>query len=132
VQDFRQLQVWQKSHQLVLLVYRTTQAFPANEIYGLTNQMRRASVSVPSNIAEGSGRGSDKDFARFVQIAIGSISELEYQTLLARDLGYINANTYNELAVQITEAKRMLIGLHKKLTAKSQQLTANSQKLKSL
>ncbi|MFO7682428.1 MAG: four helix bundle protein [Chloroflexota bacterium] len=111
--------MWQKSHQLVLLVYRTTQAFPANEIYGLTNQMRRASVSVPSNIAEGSGRGSDKDFARFVQIAIGSISELEYQTLLARDLGYINANTYNELALQTTEAKRMLIGLHKKLTANS-------------
>ncbi|MBK7917368.1 MAG: four helix bundle protein [Chloroflexi bacterium] len=119
MQDFRQLQVWQKSHQLVLQVYGIIQAFPASEGYGLSQQMRRASVSVPSNIAEGSGRGSDKEFAHFAQIAIGSISELEYQLLLAKDLGYLNASRYQELSLQITEVKRMLIGLRKKLKANS-------------
>ena len=119
MQDFRQLLVWQKSHEMVLRIYGVTQAFPASEVYGLSNQMRRASVSVPSNIAEGSGRGSDKEFAQFVQIAISSISELEYQTLLAKDLGYMSITTYNELTGQITEVKRMLIGLRKKLKANS-------------
>jgi four helix bundle protein len=119
VQDFRQLQVWQKSHQLVLQVYAATKAFPPAEMYGLSNQMRRASVSVPSNIAEGCGRGSDKEFAQFTQVALGSISELEYQTLLAKDLGYMSLNTYNELTAQISEVKRMLIGLRKKLKATS-------------
>ena len=122
MQDFRQLQVWQKSHQLVLQVYGITQAFPASEGYGLSQQMRRASVSVPSNIAEGSGRGSDKEFAHFAQIAVGSISELEYQLLLAKDLGYLNASRYQELSLQITEVKRMLIGLRKKLKANSYSL----------
>ncbi|MCB8982952.1 MAG: four helix bundle protein [Ardenticatenaceae bacterium] len=119
MQNFRQLLVWQKSHELVLRIYGVTQAFPASEVYGLSNQMRRASVSVPSNIAEGSGRGSDKEFAQFMQIAIGSISELEYQALLAKDLGYMSITTYNELSGQVSEVKRMLIGLRKKLKANS-------------
>lgn len=117
MQDFRQLQVWQKSHLLVLAVYQASQTFPSHEMYGLTNQLRRAVVSVPSNIAEGSGRGSDADFARFVQIAVGSVSETEYQLLLAHDLGYLNAVTHTDLQEQIAEIKRMMLGLLKKLKA---------------
>ncbi|CAD7851210.1 MAG: hypothetical protein [Olavius algarvensis Gamma 1 endosymbiont] len=87
--DYRQLSVWAKAHQLVLLVYRKTRQFPADERFGLISQMRRAAASIPSNIAEGSGRGSDQDFARFARIATGSTNELEYQCILAKDLGYL-------------------------------------------
>jgi four helix bundle protein len=87
MQDFRNLLVWQKSHELVLEIYRISRDFPREELFGLTSQMRRCAVSVPSNIAEGCGRGSDPDFARFLIIAMGSCSELEYQVLLSRDLG---------------------------------------------
>lgn len=85
MQDFKQLKVWEKSHLLALAIYQATHTFPSSEQYGLTNQLRRATVSIPSNLAEGSGRGSDADFGRFVQIAIGSASEVEYQLLLAHD-----------------------------------------------
>ena len=77
MKDFRQLQVWEKSHQLALGVYKATQDFPKEELYGLTSQIRRASTSIPTNIAEGCGRGTDPEFARFLQIAMGSASETE-------------------------------------------------------
>jgi four helix bundle protein len=111
VQSFRNLLVWQKSHELVLQVYRITRDFPREELYGLTSQMRRAAVSVPSNIAEGCGRGSDPDFARFLIIAAGSASELEYQLLLSRDLGYLETTLHHSLEEKATEIKRMLSSL---------------------
>jgi four helix bundle protein len=90
MKDFKELKVWVKAHQLTLAVYQATTTFPKEELYGLTSQMRRSAASIPTNIAEGCGRGSDDDFRRFLQIAMGSASELEYQLLLAHDLGYFS------------------------------------------
>ena len=120
----RNYQVFQRSHQLVLEIYRHSRAFPKEEIFGLTSQMRRAAASIPANIAEGCGRGSDADFARFIHIASGSACELEYHCLLARDLGYINDETFSVLDSEVNEVKKMLVGLGNRLTAKSQLLTA--------
>lgn len=111
MQDFHQLKVWQKSHAVALAVYEATRSFPKEELYGLTSQMRRAAVSVPSNIAEGCGRDSQPQFAHFLQIAFGSASELEYQLLLARDLGFLVTSAYGTLNTDITECKRMLASL---------------------
>ncbi len=115
MQNFRNLKVWQNSHQLVMKIYSYTHKFPKEEIYGLTSQIRRSSISVSSNIAEGCGRGSDSDFARFVQIAIGSASELEYQVFLAYKLGYFTNTEYQELSENIETIKKMLTTLKKKL-----------------
>ena len=98
MQDFKSLKVWRKSHQVTLGVYKATVAFPKAELYGLTSQMRRCSVSIPANIAEGCGRGGAADFARFLRIAMGSASELEYHCLLSRDLGFLNGEGYTRLA----------------------------------
>jgi four helix bundle protein len=117
VRDFRKLQVWEKSHQLTLAIYKATVGFPIAESYGLTNQIRRASASIPANIAEGCGRNSKADFARFLSIAMGSTSELEYHLLLAHDLSYLATPDYQRLASQTTEIKRMLTGFIKTLKA---------------
>lgn len=93
MKDFRNLKVWEKSHQLALAVYKATSTFPRHELYGLTSQIRRACASIPANIAEGCGRSGDAELARFLQIAMGSASELEYHLLLARDLGFLSAPT---------------------------------------
>ncbi|MCI0395592.1 MAG: four helix bundle protein [Chloroflexi bacterium] len=119
MQDFRQLQVWQKSHAIVLAIYQATQAFPPSEMYGLTNQLRRSSTSIPTNIAEGCGRGSDAGFVRFLHFAVGSANEVEYQLLLAHDIGYLNQAVYQQLNQQTAEIKRMLIGLLKTLKINS-------------
>jgi four helix bundle protein len=108
MRDFKQLKVWQKAHHLVLNVYRNPRDFPPEERFGLTAHLLRSAASVPSNIAEGCGREGDKELARFLTIAAGSASETEYQLLLARDLGYLNQPTYQELDTQINEVKRML------------------------
>jgi len=97
LKDFRKLKVWEKSHDLTLVVYRATQAFPQHELYGLTSQIRRACASIPANIAEGCGRNGDPELARFLQIAMGSASELEYHLLLAHDLGLLNTVQYEPL-----------------------------------
>lgn len=81
MKDFRKLQIWEKSHVLVLSVYKQTKSFPKEELFGLTSQIRRAAASIPANIAEGCGRGSDAELARFAQISMGSASELEYHIL---------------------------------------------------
>jgi four helix bundle protein len=117
MKDFRQLKVWQKAHQLTLAIYQVTASFPRDEIYGLTSQMRRAAASIPSNLAEGCGRNSDAELARFSSMAAGSASELEYHLLLARDLNLIQLNDYQLLADQIIEIKRMLTVFVQKLTA---------------
>lgn len=117
--DYRNLQVWTKAHQLTTAVYRVTGTFPKEEIYGLTSQMRRAAVSIPSNIAEGSGRGSNPDFIRFLRIASGSVNELEYQCLLAQELGFMQTDSQQQLTTQISEVRRMLSGLINKLNSSS-------------
>jgi four helix bundle protein len=117
MKDFRELNVWQKAHELTLVVYRVTASFPRDELYGLTSQLRRASASVPANLAEGCCRAGDAEFARFCSIAMGSASELEYHLLLAKDLKLIPSKDSEELDRRTTEVKRMLTSLLQKLTA---------------
>lgn len=119
MKDFRDLKVWEKAHALTLEVYRRTQDFPGEERYALTRQIRRCAVSIPTNIAEGCGRGSDAELARFLQIARGSASELEYTLLLARELGMLQEPAHEALVPRIAEVQRMLTALIKKLTAQS-------------
>lgn len=117
MKDFRELKVWEKAHALALEVYQRTKDFPAEERYALTRQIRRCATSIPTNIAEGCGRNGDAELSRFMQIAMGSASELEYTLLLAKDLGLLNDSTYKPLADHVGEVKRMLAALIKKLTA---------------
>ena len=119
MQNFRKLQVWEKSHNLTLRIYRLTSKFPREEIYGLTSQMRRACASIPTNIAEGCGRESSADFARFLQIAIGSASETEYLILLAHDLEYLTADQHAELMDTTIRVKKMLTALGKNVRMNS-------------
>lgn len=115
MKDFRQLKVWEKSHQLALAVYKATKEFPKEELYGLTSQIRRASMSIPTNIAEGCGRNTDADFARFLQMAMGSASETEYQLILAHDLGFLPNDSHEQLHSEVEEVKRTLASLPKTL-----------------
>jgi four helix bundle protein len=101
--DFKQLKVWQKAHDVTLAIYRVTGDFPRSEIYGLSSQMRRCAISIGSNIAEGRGRDRDPEFARFIGIAYGSACELEYQLLVAKDLGYVSMQDYTELTGSLAE-----------------------------
>ena len=96
MEDFKDLKVWSKAHELALAVYSCTRAFPREEIYGLTSQLRRATSSIGANIAEGCGRRSDAEMKRFLQIARGSSSEVEYHLLLARDLGFIDRDEFRK------------------------------------
>jgi four helix bundle protein len=110
MRNFRELKVWHKAHQLTLDVYAATKTFPRDELYGLTSQIRRTAVSIGANIAEGAGKNSSAEFGRFLQIALGSASELEYHLLLPRDLGYLIPEIYLQLSQQTIEAKKMLSG----------------------
>lgn len=111
VTDFKQLKVWRKAHQMALDTYRVTAAFPKEEMYGLTSQLRRAAASIGANVAEGCGRRSDGEMCRFLQIARGSASEMEYHVLLARDLHFLNEQDFHNLTRQADELQRMLTGL---------------------
>jgi four helix bundle protein len=115
MQDFKKLKVWEKGHQITLAIYKLTARFPKEELYGLTSQMRRAAASIVSNIAEGCGRAGRADFGRFLQMATGSASELEYQLLLAHDLNYLKAEEYQNLEKGVVEVKRMLSALMQRL-----------------
>jgi four helix bundle protein len=115
MQDFHDLKVWEKSHLLTLAIYRETVCLPKEERYGLTSQIRRASSSIPANIAEGCGRFSSDELRRFLEIAMGSASELEYHLLLARDLGYLQIAVYDCLNQSTCEVKRMLASFIMKL-----------------
>ncbi|MCG3113825.1 MAG: four helix bundle protein [Candidatus Manganitrophus sp. SB1] len=115
MKDFRELKVWEKGHELTLSIYQATLSFPKEERYGLTSQIRRSSASIPANIAEGCGRFGDAEFARFLQIAMGSASETEYHILLARDLKFIKDEDYRHLEQQVIEVKRMLSSFIEKL-----------------
>jgi len=116
IESYRSLLVWQKSVDFVVLVYRLLGRFPKNEQYGLSSQMQRAAVSIPSNIAEGKERQSDRDFARFLAIALGSLAELETQLLIAQRLGYLDEFDWQETSAQADEIGKMLRSLHKKLS----------------
>jgi four helix bundle protein len=117
MRDFRQIKIWAKAHELTLEIYKITSRFPREELYGLTSQLRRASASIPANIAEGFGRGGNAELARFLQIGMGSAYEVEYQALLAKDWGFIRTDTYVQLERQIIEVKRMLAGFLLKVRA---------------
>jgi four helix bundle protein len=118
MKNFRELKVWQKAHQLTLLLYKTTETFPMDEKYGLVSQIKRASSSVAANIAEGCGKNGDAELARYLQIAMGSASELEYHLLLAHDLKMLESARYQELMNEVTQIKKMLVAFIKKLRRK--------------
>lgn len=115
VEDYKDLLVWQKSFCLCKLVFKLTTAFPVQDKYGLVHQLRKSAVSVPSNIAEGNGRGTRKDYVRFLWIARGSACELETQLLLARDIGLASRDESSECIALADECKRMLLGLIRSL-----------------
>jgi four helix bundle protein len=115
MQPFTELKVWQRSHLLVLQLYRLTREFPADERFGLTSQLRRAVTSVPTNIAEGSRRQHRQDFARFLNIAKGSLGEVEYLLMLGRDLDYVDEETTRPQIDEANEIARMLYALRRKV-----------------
>jgi four helix bundle protein len=117
MKDFRNLQVWQKAHLLTLASYKVTSNFPKQEMYGMTSQIRRCAASIAANIAEGCGKRGNGEFHRFLNIASGSASELEYHFLLARDLGFIGEASYRPLNHDVVEVKQMLAGLSRKVEA---------------
>jgi four helix bundle protein len=118
VRSYRDLKVWQLAMQLTERVYRMTDSFPAREIYGLTSQVRRAAVSVPSNIAEGHARDSTKEYLRFLSVAQGSLAELETQVELSKRLGFAKETDITDVLNNSAEIGRMLAGLRKSLSAK--------------
>ena len=115
MEDFKKLKIWSKAHELTLLIYQRTRSFPKDEIYGLTSQIRRASASIGANIAEGCGRRSDPEMRRFIQIARGSVSELEYHLLLANDLHFLAPDEFAAMESKILEIQRMLAALAQRL-----------------
>jgi len=115
MKDFRDLKVWEKAHALTLYCYQATKPFPREEIFGLVSQIRRASSSIPANIAEGCGRRGNAELHRFLQIAMGSARELEYHLLLSRDLGHLSVEKYQGMQPQIEEVKKMLASLIRKV-----------------
>lgn len=115
MQDFTKLQVWQKAHQFTLGIYKITKDFPTEEKFGLTSQLRRASCSIGSNLAEGCGRTTNKELARFTAIAQGSAFEARYQLILAQDLNYISTERFEFFEKKIVEISRMLNGLAQRL-----------------
>jgi four helix bundle protein len=123
MQDFRNLLVCRKAHELVLEIYRQTNDFPKSEVYGLTSQIRRAAASIPENIAEGCGKHGDTELARYLQIAMGSASELEYELLLAHDLKYFEQHHYQDLETRLIEVRKMLNSLIQSLRKTSSKPT---------
>ena len=119
MRDFHELRVWSKAHQLVLAIYKASASYPKNEAYGLISQSRRAAASIASNIAEGCGRNTEPNFARFLYIAMGSASEVQYNLLLAHDLGFLSSAIFQQLDANVIEVKRMLVTLIKRLRADS-------------
>jgi four helix bundle protein len=115
MKDFRDLKVWQRAHSVTLEIYRCTRNFPREETYGMTSQLRRCSASVAANIAEGCGRPGNPEFGRFLGMAMGSASELEYFLLLARDLQYLTQQQYHAVVNDVVEMRRMLNGLLSKV-----------------
>jgi four helix bundle protein len=125
MRDYRKLDVWAKAHAVTLRIYAESVAFPRDEAFGLTSQLRRSVSSIPANIAEGCGRASDRELGRFLLISMGSANETEYHLLLAKDLSYLNESTYISLAEDVAEVKRMMTGLLARLRAHGSKLEAD-------
>ncbi|SFQ09625.1 four helix bundle protein [Parafilimonas terrae] len=117
MRDFQELNIWQRSHQLTLTVYTITASFPQQEIYTLTSQMRRSSSSIPTNIAEGCGKSSNAEMKRYLFIAAGSCSELEYQFILSKDLNYIPENLFKELQQEIITIRKMIYAFIERMSS---------------
>ncbi len=113
--DFKNLAFWKKAHQVVLRIYAATKRFPKEEQYGLTSQMRRAAISIPSNIAEGCGRNTKPQLNNFLAIAAGSTSELQYQVLVGFELGYLNLEDYTYLDTELIDIRKMIFAYAGKL-----------------
>lgn len=118
VRSFHDLLVWQKAHQLTLLIYQVTASFPDHEKFGLISQIRRASSSIASNIVEGHSRSSRKEFVHFLNIAKGSLEETRYQLLLSKDLGYLNQVKFSEMSKICEELSKMLFSMKVKISSK--------------
>tara|TARA_Y100000814_G_C12065729_1_gene311189 strand:- start:176 stop:541 length:366 start_codon:yes stop_codon:yes gene_type:complete len=115
MKDYKKFLVWQKAHQLTLEIYRVTKNFPKSEQFNLISQINRASLSIPTNIAEGCGRESQKELIRFLYISSGSANEMEYFLLVSKDLGFIEKDLYNKLNSEVNEIKKMLASLIRKI-----------------
>lgn len=115
MRDFRELDVWRKAHQLVLDIYRATDELPKSEVFGITVQLRRAAISIPTRIAEGCGRDSNPEFASCLHKARAAASEVEYLVLLCRDLGYLPEQKHTQLSSDVVELRKMMTGLLKHL-----------------
>lgn len=114
--NYKELTVWRRSVEIATSVYKATQNYPKHELYGLTSQIRRSAISISSNIAEGAGRNSDKDFSRFLNISYGSSFELETQLIISKELNYLDDSSFNELNHDLTEIQKMLYSFIKKLS----------------
>ena len=115
MQNYKDLRVWEKAHKFTLDIYLNTKNFPKEEVYGLTNQIRRCSSSIPANIAEGCGKNSNLELANFLNISLGSANEAEYFLILSRDLQYFSIAVFDIMFLQINEIKAMLINLINKI-----------------
>ena len=111
MRNYRDLEVWEKAHKLTLQLYQRSRTFPKEEFYGLTSQLRRSMMSIGANLAEGCGRQTTPELARFVRIAMGSASEVDYHLLLARDFGYLQSDEHQELSQELTRIRKMLASL---------------------
>ena len=116
MRDFKKYEIWQISHSFTLEIYHSTKAFPKEEQFGITSQLRRAAVSIPTNISEGCGRNSDKEFNQFLNIALGSALETEYLFILSKDLNYLNQEQFQDLELKINNIKSKIYKLKQKLT----------------
>ncbi len=115
MQDFKKLEVWFRAYKFSLEIYKVSMSFPTEEKFGLTAQLRKAATSIPINIAEGSGKVSDKDFANYIQISIGSASEVECELMLTHDLGFLKDESYKILDKELKEIRKMLYAFRKTL-----------------
>ncbi len=119
MRDYKKLIVWERAHLLAVNVYKITKRFPKEELYGITSQIRRAVISIPTNIVEGSGRLTSKEFSRYLSIAAGSASEVEYLIMLSKELAFINEQESNPLLTEIDEIKKMLHSFQIKINSNS-------------
>jgi four helix bundle protein len=115
LQEFRKLDVWKKAHELVLAVYRASTTLPKEEVFGLTIQLRRAAIAIPTRVAEGCGRETNPEFAADLRRSVAASNELGYQLLLSKDLGYLKPETCDSLSAETVEVRKMLYGLLRKL-----------------